>query len=69
MITSADVGKRVSVQFYDDDGAKTEAVGLLERAEKQDDDVMLCIRRRDDSLVRVPLRRLKHGKVIPGRHA
>ena len=63
-IRPTDVGKRVTLQFFDDDGSRKEAVGVLERAEKDGDDVVLLIRRRDDSLTRVPMRRIRFGKVV-----
>jgi hypothetical protein len=64
LIRPEDVGKRVTLQYFTDDGRRTEAVGLLERAERVDNDVVLCVRKKDDSLVRVPLRRIRYGKVI-----
>ena len=64
MIKPTDVGKRVSVQYYDDDGARTEAVGTLERVEIVEGEPVLHIRKRDDSLVGVPMRRVRFGKVI-----
>lgn len=67
MIKPTDVGKRVSLQFYDDDGTRTEAVGVLERAELAGGEPVLFVRRRDDTLVRVPVRRIRFGKVIPPR--
>jgi hypothetical protein len=63
-IKPTDVGKRVTVQFYTDAGERSEAVGMLERASLQDGEVVLHIRRRDDSLLAVPLRRIRAGKVV-----
>lgn len=63
-IRPTDVGQRVTVQFYDDDGGRVEAIGMLERADIEEQRVILSIRRRDDSLVRVPLDRVRHGKVV-----
>ena len=63
-IRPSDVGKRVSVQYYSDDGSRTEAVGTFERAEIAGERVTLYVRRRDDSLVAVPVERIRHGKVV-----
>lgn len=67
MIRPTDVGKRVSVQYFDDDGAKREAVGVLERVERSADRLVYCIRKRDESLARVPAARLRFAKVLPPR--
>lgn len=68
-IRPTDVGKRVTLQYFDDDGHRHEAVGTFERLERIADDALLHIRRRDDSLVAVPLSRIRFGKVVrpPGR--
>jgi hypothetical protein len=58
------VGKRVTVQFYTADGEKQEAVGLLEHAAVIDGEVVFHIRRKDDSLVKVPMRFVRAGKVV-----
>lgn len=63
-ITAADVGKRVSIQFFDDDGLRREAVGVFESLTKESDDVILHIRRRDESVTDVRLKRIRFGKVI-----
>jgi hypothetical protein len=64
-IKPTDVGKRVTVQYFDDDGSRHEVVGLLERAEVHEGKALLHIRRRDDSLVSVPLSRIRAGRVVP----
>ncbi len=66
-ITPADVGKRVSVQYFEQDGSRNEAVGLLERLERTPLGPVLFVRRRDDSLVEVPLRRIRFGKVVASK--
>lgn len=66
-ISPADVGKRVSLQYFEPDGSRSEAVGVFERAEREGQTVILHIRKRDDSLVTVPFHRIRHGKVVPDR--
>jgi hypothetical protein len=64
MIKPTDVGKRISLQYFDEDGGRREAVGVLERAEMDGGSVVLCVRKRDDTLVRIPLSRVRFGKVV-----
>ena len=64
-IKPTDVGKRVSVQYFDEGGERHEAVGLLVRTEVRDGDPVLHIRRKDDSVVAVPIGRIRAGKVVP----
>ena len=54
----------MTLQYFDPDGARCEAVGLLERAEMQEGEAVLHIRRKDDTLVRVPLSRIRAGRVV-----
>jgi hypothetical protein len=63
-IRPTDVGKRVTVQYFDDEGARRELVGLFERAELSDGQPILHIRAKDDSLVKVPLSRIRAGRVV-----
>lgn len=63
-IRPTDVGKRVSVQFYGSDGQRSEAVGTFERVEMSRDEPTMFVRKRDDSLVEVPVRRIRFGKVV-----
>lgn len=63
-ITPADVGKRVTLQFFNPDGSREEAVGLFERAEVRDGEPVLFVRKRDDTLVEVPMSRIRAGKVV-----
>lgn len=64
-IRPTDVGKRVTLQYFDDDGARHEALGVLERVDMVGGEPVLAIRRRDDSVVSVPLQRIRAGKVVP----
>jgi hypothetical protein len=65
-IRPTDVGKRVTLQFFDEDGARCEAVGVLERTELRDGEPVLHIRRKDDTLVTVPMGRIRAGRVVGG---
>ncbi|HVE92266.1 MAG TPA: hypothetical protein VNE62_08200 [Actinomycetota bacterium] len=62
-----DVGKRISIQYFEPDGARSEAVGVLERAERQGESLLLHVRKRDDSVVQVPLHRIRFGRIVPAR--
>ena len=66
-IRPTDVGKRVTLQYFDGTGARCEAVGILERTEIVDGEAVLHIRKKDDSLVSVPLGRIRAGRVVPAR--
>ena len=46
------------------DGSKQEAVGFLEHAAIVDGEVVFHVRRKDDSLVKVPMRFIRAGKVV-----
>ena len=63
-IRPTDVGKRVTLQFFDDDGSRQEVVGVFERAEVSAGGPVLHIRRRDDSMVRVRFDRIRAGRVV-----
>ncbi|MGH7860087.1 MAG: hypothetical protein ACREQY_22395 [Candidatus Binatia bacterium] len=63
-IKPSDVGKRVTVQFFTDEGERREAVGVLEHVAVVEGEIVFHIRRRDESLVKVPLRRVRLGKVV-----
>jgi hypothetical protein len=63
-IRPTDVGKRVTVQFFDEDGSRREAVGVLERTEVRDGEPVLFVRRKDDTLVTVPMGRIRAGRVV-----
>jgi hypothetical protein len=54
----------VTIQYFDTDGARHEAVGFLEHAAIVDGEVVFHVRRRDDSLVKVPMRFVNVGKVV-----
>jgi hypothetical protein len=64
VIKPTDVGKRVTLQYFDDAGQRLEVVGQLERAESSGSEAVLHIRRKDDSLVVVPVHRIRAGKVV-----
>jgi hypothetical protein len=64
MIKPSDVGKRVSLQFFDHDGARREAVGLFEKVEFVGGDAVIHVRKKDDSLVTVPMRRIRFSKTV-----
>lgn len=63
-IRPTDVGKRVTLQFFTDAGDREEAVGLFEKVEMVRGEPVLHVRRRDDSLVTVPLGRVRAGRVV-----
>ena len=52
------------MQYFDDSGARNEAVGLLERTDMKDGEPILHIRKKDDTLVSVPLKRIRAGRVV-----
>jgi hypothetical protein len=54
----------VTVQYFTHEGTRQEAVGFLEHAAVVDGEVVFHIRRKDDSLVKVPLRFVRAGKVV-----
>ena len=55
------------MQYFDETGARSEVVGLLERTELSEGEAILHIRRKDDSLVTVPLGRIRAGRVVERR--
>jgi hypothetical protein len=63
-IKPTDVGKRVTLQFFDEQGIRTEVVGMLERTELRDGEPILFVRRKDDTLVTVPIGRIRAGRVV-----
>jgi hypothetical protein len=62
-VTPYDVGKRVSFQFELPNGFVGEALGRLEAYDEGAATYM--VRRKDGELVRVPLRGVRFGKVVP----
>jgi hypothetical protein len=66
-IRPTDVGKRVTVQYFTEEGLRSEALGHLEHVEIKDGEPVLHIRKRDDSLVAVPMGRIKAGRVVPNK--
>jgi hypothetical protein len=63
-IKPTDVGKRVTLQFFDEQGARREVVGILERAELRGGEPVLFVRRKDDTLEIVPMGRIRAGRVV-----
>jgi hypothetical protein len=66
-VQPTDVGKRVSFQFELPNGFVSEVVGTLALFDQGADTFL--VRDRDDELVRVPRRGVRHGKVVPDRPA
>jgi hypothetical protein len=64
LVSSKDVGKRVSFQFELPNGWVGEAVGILEYWDEAANTYL--VRTRDGELVRVPALGVRFGKVIPG---
>ena len=59
LVTPDDLGKRVSFQFELPNGYVGEAVGLLERWDEDAETYEIMTE------VRVPVRGIRHGKVVP----
>jgi hypothetical protein len=64
LVTPQDLGKRVSFQFELPNGYLSEAVGVLERWDEEAETYF--VRKKDGSEVRVPVRGILLGKVVPG---
>jgi hypothetical protein len=64
LVRPSDVGRRVSFQFELPNGYVGEAVGTLEQYDEGA--ATYLVRTRDGDLVRVPLRGVRFGKVVPG---
>jgi hypothetical protein len=64
LVTPQDVGKRVTFQFELPNGFVGEALGVLEYYDEGAETFM--VRRKDGVLARVPLRGVRHGKVVSG---
>jgi hypothetical protein len=64
LVTTDDVGKRVSFLFELPNGYVGEAVGILEYYDAGADTYM--VRRRGGELARVPVRGIRFGKVVEG---
>jgi hypothetical protein len=62
-VTPEDLGKRVSFQFELPNGFLGEAVGVLERYDHDADTYF--VRKKDGTEVRVPVRGIRFGKVVP----
>ncbi len=57
----------MTLQFFDGTGARCEAVGTLERTELVGGEPVLHIRKKDDTMVKVPLAKIRAGRVVPSR--
>jgi len=64
LVAPQDLGKRVSFQFELPNGYLSEAVGVLERWDEEAETYF--VRKKDGSEVRVPVRGILLGKVVPG---
>lgn len=62
LVTPDDIGKRVTFQYELPNGYRSEVVGMLESFDRGAQTFL--VRTKADSLVRVPLRGVKHGKVV-----
>jgi hypothetical protein len=63
LVRPSDVGRRVSFQFELPNGYVGEAVGTLEAYDEGA--ATYLVRTRDGDVVRVPLRGVRFGKVVP----
>ena len=63
-VTAGDLGKRVSFQFELPNGYLSEAVGVFVRWD--DEAQTYFVKKKDGTEVRVPVRGVRFGKVIPG---
>jgi hypothetical protein len=62
-VSPSDVGKRVSFQFELPNGFLSEVVGMLEYYDGGAETYL--VRTKKGELARVPLRGVRHGKVVP----
>ena len=62
-VSSSDVGSRVSFQFELPNGFLSEVVGILEYFDEGADTYL--VRNKAGELVRVPVRGVRFGKVVP----
>jgi hypothetical protein len=63
LVTPGDLGRRVTFQFELPNGFLGEAVGILERWDEEAQTYF--VRKKDGTEVRVPVRGVRFGKVIP----
>ena len=63
LVTTDDLGKRVSFQFELPNGYIGEAVGLLEAYDQAAETYL--VRTKDGEMARVPSRGVRFGKVVP----
>jgi hypothetical protein len=64
LVTPEDIGRRVSFQFELPNGYQSEVVGTFERWDGEAQTYF--VRSKDGSVVRVPARGVRFGKVVPG---
>ncbi len=57
----------MTLQYFDEDGARNEVVGMLEKAEMIEGQPVLYVRKKDDTLVIVPVGRIRAGRVVTPR--
>jgi hypothetical protein len=62
-VTPGDLGKRVSFQYELPNGFIAEAIGVLERWDQAAQTYF--VRKKDGTEVRVPVRGVRFGKVVP----
>ena len=62
LVTPDDLGKRVSFQFELPNGYLGEVVGVLEAFDPAAETFL--VRKKDGEVARVPLRGVRHGKVV-----
>ncbi|MEO8293287.1 MAG: hypothetical protein ABI635_09110 [Actinomycetota bacterium] len=63
LVTTEDLGRRVSFAFELPNGFQTEVVGIFERWDAGADTYF--VRRKNGEVVRVPARGVRFGKVVP----
>ena len=63
LVSPTDLGRRVTFQFELPNGFLGEAVGILERWDEEAQTYF--VRKKDGTEVRVPVRGVRFGKVIP----
>jgi hypothetical protein len=55
----------VTLQYFDEVGGRHEALGVLERVDMEAGEPVFEIRKKDDSTVRIPMGRIRAGRVVP----
>ena len=57
----------MTLQYYDAEGSRHEALGVLERVDVEAGEPVLQVRKKDDTTVRIPFGRIRAGRVVPHR--